>query len=141
MKVRLVDMYSVELTKAHPNEIFVFGDNLVRRGVAKGAGQAIIRHQSNAYGIPTKRLPSTDESAYFSDKDDEIIAMEEALRGLYKLSKTHALVFPEGGLGTGRAEMRKRSPKAWARMNQILRDHFGIENGTRCRIAHSGMEP
>lgn len=141
MKVRLVEIYSVELTKAHPNEIFVFGDNIARKGVAKGAGQAIIRYQPNAFGIATKRAPATDEGAYFSDTEKDIAAVEADLRKLYVLAKTHTLVFPKAGIGTGRAQMKKRSPKAWARMNQILRDHFGIENGYSARLADTGMEP
>lgn len=141
MKVRLVDEYSVDLTKAHPNEIFIFGDNEARKGVAHGAGQAIIRYQPNAFGIATKRAPSTDESAYFADTEADIKAVEADLRKLYILAKTHTLVFPSGGIGTGRAQMKKRSPRAWARMNQILRDHFGIENGYKARLADPGMEP
>ncbi|MBD8089280.1 hypothetical protein IFT48_04735 [Pseudomonas fluorescens] len=141
MRVRLVENYSVELTKAHPNDIFIFGDNVVRKGVAHGAGQAVIRYQPNAFGIATKRAPSTEESAYFSDSEEDIQAVEADLRALYKLSRRHTLVFPSGGIGTGRAQMKQRSPKAWARMNQILRDHFGIENGFKARLTEPGLEP
>jgi hypothetical protein len=138
MNVRFEALYTLKLARTHRDEIFVFGDNMEKWGKK---GQAIIRHMHNAFGIPTKRAPKTYESAYFSDKEDEIQAVEASLRELYKLSRTHTLVFPLGGLGTGLAEMEKRSPKAWRRMNQILADHFGVINGLVTRPADRSPEP
>lgn len=141
MRVRLVTEYNVEMAKAHPDEIFVFGDNVIRKGQRQGAGQAVIRYEPNVCGIAVKRLPSTTEEAYFTDQDDEIETMLADLRKLYQLSKTHALVFPVGGIGTGRAQLKTRSPRAWARLNQVLREHFGIENGHRVRLVTPSLEP
>tara|TARA_R110000744_G_C19371770_1_gene563142 strand:+ start:17260 stop:17679 length:420 start_codon:yes stop_codon:yes gene_type:complete len=120
------EKYTSSLLVLNPNKIFVFGDNIKRYG--KG-GQAVIRHQPNAYGIATKRYPSKDDWAYFSDKEDEFTCVLDDLRGLYFLSKTHTIVFPCGGIGTGLADMENRSPRLFIEMNRILKEHFGYVNG------------
>ncbi|MHD0644588.1 DUF7831 domain-containing protein [Pseudomonas aeruginosa] len=127
MKIRFLARFSIAACEKSPDDIFVFGDNLIQKGKAAGAGQAVIRDQPNAHGIPTKRLPSTAANAYFSDQPDEIEAMVKALRELYKLGKNKTLVFPKDGLGTGRAKMAEKSPKAFAQMNEILKAHFGVD--------------
>jgi hypothetical protein len=110
----------------YPEKIWVFGDNM--KAFGKG-GQAIIRDEPNAFGIPTKRYPSWDDWAFFSDQPDEIEAVKESLRELWKLSQDKVIVFPEDGIGTGRAKMKEKSPIAYKLMCDILREHFGILNG------------
>lgn len=39
------------------------------------------------------------------------------------------IVFPEDGIGTGRAKMKEKSPIAYKMMCDILWEHFGIRNG------------
>jgi len=46
--------------------IFVFGDNLLRRG--KG-GAASLRDEPNAYGFITKRAPDNRDSSFFKPSD------------------------------------------------------------------------
>ncbi len=127
MKVRFVKKYTVAVAQKSPEDIFVFGDNLEGWGKSVKAGQAVIREQPNAFGVPTKRKPKTTKDAYFSDQSDELEAVTEALRKLYVLGKTKTLVFPQDGLGTGRAKMKELSPKIYARMNEILKNHFGVD--------------
>lgn len=123
MKIRYESKFSVKLLRENPEDIYVFGDNLEGKG--KG-GQAIVRDEPNAFGVPTKREPKRTVDAYFSDQDDEMQAVLEALRELYRKSKTATLVFPADGLGTGLAQMEKRSPAVFEKMNKILKDHFGV---------------
>lgn len=120
------EKYTSELLSENQEKIFVFGDNMVRKG--KG-GQAVIRDCPNAFGIATKRYPSMNEDAFFSDQRDESDVVMNDLRQLYKLSKSHTIVFPVGGIGTGLAEMEKRSFAIWSKMNSILKDYFGYING------------
>ena len=120
------EKYTSELLSENQEKIFVFGDNMVRKG--KG-GQAVIRDCPNAFGIATKRYPSMNEDAFFSDQRDESDVVMNDLRQLYKLSKSHTIVFPVGGIGTGLAEMEKRSFAIWSKMNSILKDYFGYVNG------------
>lgn len=128
MKVRYEKQITVEMCRQHPDCIFVFGDNLIHRGKAPGAGQAVIRDEPNAMGIPTKRLPATSDDAYFSDQEDELQAVRDALAAIYRSARGKTIVFPKDGVGTGRAKMKEKSPKAWERMNHILDEHFGIQN-------------
>lgn len=124
MNVESTDqMYTKELLRASPEKIFVFGDNMRRYGKR---GQAMIRDEPNAYGIATKRYPSMDGWAFFSDKEDELDCVLNDLRGLYKLSQTRTIVFPIAGIGTGLAQMEKRSPFIWLKMHSILKEHFDI---------------
>lgn len=46
----------------HPNHIFVFGDNKVRRGYNGGAA---LRDCHNSYGFITKKYPSYVDEAYY----------------------------------------------------------------------------
>ena len=54
-----------DLCKNNPNAFIVFGDNLICKGKA---GEAIIRDEINAFGVPTKRLPSMDSHAFLATK-------------------------------------------------------------------------
>lgn len=119
------ELYTKDLLRQHPDKIFVFGCNMKRYG--KG-GQAVIRDEPNAFGIATKRYPSREEWAYFSDKEDEKEFVLRDLRNLYKLAQHKIIVFPAAGVGTGLAEMEKRSPMVWKTMCEVLLKHFGFDN-------------
>lgn len=106
--------------------IFVFGDNLDRSG---RGGQAIIRHEPNAFGIPTKRFPRMHESAFFSDSECERNHVLTALRNLWHVAQGKQVVFPKDGIGTGLAKMEEKSPLLYAEMCAILLKHFGYRNG------------
>ena len=126
-RVKLQERFSIEDCKKNPTHLYVFGDNLLE--VGKG-GQAIIRDCVNTHGVPTKRTPSTDKDAYFSDQPEEWIAMKKQLDALVDIHDQciHlTLVFPTDGLGTGLSDMPKRSPKLFKKMNNFLKYHFGIE--------------
>ncbi len=119
-------LFTEKLLRANPEKIYVFGDNMKRYGKR---GQAVIRGEPNAYGIATKRYPSMDDWAFFSDKPDEFDCVLNDLRGLYKLAKTHTIVFPVAGIGTGLADMEKRSFALWSKMCWVLEFYFGYVNG------------
>lgn len=124
MPTEVVDVFSEELARQHPDKVFVFGDNLARRG---RGGQAIIRFEENAFGVPTKRSPRMDSEAFFGDRDDERAAVLATLRELFKIARTRTIVFPQAGLGTGLAQMSQRSPQLYREMCGILRQHFGFD--------------
>lgn len=119
------EFYTKELLKANLDKVFVYGDNM--KAFGKG-GQAIIRDEPNAFGIPTKRLPSMNENAFFSDKEDERLAVLSSLRKLYVIGQSKVIVFPHCGIGTGLALMREKSPKLFDEMNGILKEFFGFDN-------------
>jgi hypothetical protein len=108
--IQTVDRISTELLRENPNKFYLFGDNLEGKG--KG-GQAIVRDEPNAIGIPTKKAPRRDESAYFTDDElrDNKAAIDKAFD---KLPDDAVIVIPEDGLGTGLADLPRRAPKTFA---------------------------
>lgn len=124
MNIEIQDAFTIDLCKANPEKLYVFGDNLIGKGKK---GQAVIRDCVNSFGIPTKRLPAMTQEAFFADREDEKEAVLKSLRQLYRLSKDHTLVFPRSGLGTGLAQMDRRSPEIFKLMKSILKEHFGYE--------------
>lgn len=126
MSIEYTDKLTVDLCRANPAKVYVYGDNLAGYGTA---GQACIRNESNAFGIPTKRYPSMGVGSFFTDSKCEEEHVLNSLRDLYVLSKRHILVFPKSGVGTGLAKMQEYSPIIYGKMCQILLKHFGIANG------------
>lgn len=118
-----VDKLSVQLCRDNPDNIFVFGDNLTFRGKR---GQAIIRDEPNAFGIPTKRLPTMSSNAFFNDREDEEKSLMMHLNVLKSISEHKDIVFPSAGLGTGLARMDEKSPDLFKKMNDFIYNNFGI---------------
>lgn len=103
--------------RAHPDRIYVFGDNMERRGMGGQAAQ--MRGEPNAIGVPTKWRPGRLEADYFSDADirnrDVWHAIHEAFERIREaLRAGHIVVIPYDGLGTGLAELPIRAPKIHA---------------------------
>ena len=100
------------MLRARPTALFVFGDNIERRG---NGGQAAQMHgEPNAIGIPTKWRPSMRDGAFFSDRDYPKVHAE--VLPIFRLLSDHLaeggdIVWPEDGIGTGRAELATRAPK------------------------------
>lgn len=119
--------YTSDLLRRYPDKIFVFGDNLLRQG---RGGQAIVRDETNSFGIVTKRKPSMELDAFFSDKIEELEAVSRDLERLFILSTTNEIVFPSGGIGTGLAKLKEFSPLIWNELNTQLLFYFGFKNPT-----------
>lgn len=117
------EYYTVEEVNVYTDRIYVFGDNLIEKGCG---GQAIIRYCKNSFGIPTKRLPTMNIDAFFSDLEDEFIIVSMKVNQLVNLSKTHTIVFPKDGIGTGLADMMNKSPKLFQYLCDQLKQHFGL---------------
>ncbi len=109
--IKFVSKLNVALCKTNPEHIFVFGDNMIGKGKA---GQAIIRDCSNAFGVPTKRLPSMNPNAFFSDKQDEYDIVLEKLSLLWQMHKDgKCIVLPNNPIGSGLAKVSSKSPIVW----------------------------
>ncbi len=101
--------------QANPKHLFIFGDNDIERG--KG-GQAIIRDEPNAFGIPTKKLPSLRAGSFYTDEEleDNTRKIDNAIHKIlheFYTKEYDTLVFPEDGLGTGYAQLQARAPKTY----------------------------
>lgn len=126
MNVEVVKEYSIEVVRNSPFNSYVFGDNLIGEG--KG-GQAIIRDETNAFGIPTKKLPSNSPSSYFTDEELEQNkkAIDEAIN---KIKGSKSIVFPKDGLGTGLARLKEKAPQTYSYLRERLINDFGFDNDT-----------
>lgn len=120
------EWFSVEQCRANPDYIYVFGDNNYRKG--KG-GQAIIRDEPNTFGITTKRKPSQEMFSFMAD------SFEDLYNTLVDLTKLHELylsgktiVLPADGLGTGLAELQKRSPRNYKQIVEFINRNILIND-------------
>ena len=126
MQYRIVQMKWItrSFVRAHRDHIFLFGDNLARRGFGGQAAQ--MRAEPNAIGIPTKKLPSNTEEAFFTDAELEQnkAAIDRAFERLSRMSSDveQVVVVPADSLGTGRAQLENRAPLTYAYLQKRLRD-------------------
>ncbi|MHA1591486.1 MAG: DUF7831 domain-containing protein [Candidatus Heimdallarchaeaceae archaeon] len=95
--------------REHPEKIFVFGDNCLHSGYGGQAKE--MRGEPNAYGIPTKRYPTMDENAFFTDDDFEnlIVFIDDAIEKI-PIDGREIVVLP---LGTGLAQLPQRAPRVY----------------------------
>lgn len=127
MKIEVIDWYNRKLIIDNPDKIFIFGENEEQQGKKeRGAGQAIIRDLPNTFGFRTKK--SIYE--YWSDENysHNIICIEADIERLLKLSKSHILVFPKNGLGTGLSKLPLFAPKSFLYLSKRLLEVFGYNN-------------
>ena len=126
-KIETIYRYSVSIVAANPNKIYVFGDNILEEG--KG-GQAIIRDEENAFGIPTKVSPNRTAAAYFTDVkfDSNISQIDRAISKIKKDGRV--VVFPSDGLGKDRANLEEEAPETYKYLKQRLLEEFGFDNDT-----------
>lgn len=116
--------YTPRECQRNPNILFIFGDNVSRTGYG---GQAIIRDESNSFGIPTCKTTKSSFTDKEYDWNCEIINYN--LEKLLKESKKYDYIaFPDHGIGTGLAMLKTRAPKTWEYLNKELFRLFNIEN-------------
>lgn len=126
--IQFIRRYTRELIQKTPDKIFVFGDNLARRGLGGQAKEA--RGEPNTVGVPTKYTPTRDEAAYFGqDIESERAAIAEAFDELERLqAEGKDIVFPLDGLGTGLAQLSERAPELAEYIDQRIEQ---LRNGGR----------
>jgi len=112
------------IVREHRDYIFLFGDNLACRGL--GGQAAAMRGEPNAVGIPTKKLPSNNDEAFFTDAELEQnkAAIDQAFEYLTRKSTAleQIIVMPANGLGTGRAQLQNRAPLTFAYLQKRLEE-------------------
>ena len=105
------------------DKVFLFGDNTddrVNTHHVPSMTQAVIRGLDNAIGIDTKKNRGTSEDSYFTDADYETFKaqVDEAIQKAIDSGKT--IVIPEGGIGTGKAQLERRAPKLFTYLQDKL---------------------
>lgn len=123
-KVERIKIITREYVRANRDKLFLFGDNLERRGL--GGQAAAMRGEPNAVGIPTKKSPSYRDDAFFSDDefeqnkasiDSAFAEITNAVAGSIRV-----IVMPSDGLGTGRAQLDRRAPRTFAYLQKRMTD-------------------
>ena len=99
-------------TKKYQDYIFIFGDNDEGSGMG---GQACIRYESNALGIPTKKKSSSAKNAYYNDEEfflnvNNINKNIKKILNKCKTSRFKGIFLPKDGLGTGLAKLDEKAP-------------------------------
>lgn len=110
------DRISREFVRLHPKDVFLFGDNLERRGL--GGQAAEMRGEPNAVGIPTKRSPAMTPDAFFSDDMPDYAEVVRKIDACLRHASGLAVllggrIIVPAGLGQGLAELPRRAPRLW----------------------------
>lgn len=126
-KNTVISRYYNKDVKQSPNKIFIFGDNLDRKGTG---GQAQIRNNENAFGIATKKHPTNNSNAFMSDSEfDENVKTIKS--DIVKIKNDgRDIVFPKDGFGTGLAKLKEKAPKTYQFLKEELIKEFGFDNDT-----------
>ena len=120
MTLLYITRYTRAYIKAHPDWIFVFGDNLARSGY--GGQAAAARGELNTVGIATKRSPSMEPSAFLTDVDYEEWGSVESdkLATLVMASRNNrTIIWPFDGIGTGLAKLETSAPMIWSVIEKL----------------------
>jgi len=129
MKCRIESIRFItrEMVRANRDKLFLFGDNLERRGY--GGQAAAMRGEPNAIGIPTKKTPTYKPGAFFTDLefDQNKDAIDAAFAEITNAvtDSIRAIVIPSNGLGTGRAQLDKRAPRTFEYLQKRLDELAG----------------
>jgi hypothetical protein len=114
--------WTIEDVREYSDYLFIFGDNDVKKGKR---GQAIIRDEPNAAGIPTKKFPTNMSTSFYSDREYEknIIKIDKAIENILFRVKNEGykgVMLPKDGLGTGLAKLNVYAPKTLEYLNNKI---------------------
>lgn len=127
MKVIIYDGFWTRITaRQYHDYIFIFGDNDIQQGLG---GQAVIRGELNAFGIPTKKLPAKKEEAFYNDDEydinvQKIDAAIAIIVARLKTGRYKGLIYPKDGLGTGLAQLNIKAPLTFKYLNKVITKLF-----------------
>lgn len=108
--------------------VYIYGGNLMHRetgGQARVAARFV--WMKKAFPIPTKRAPSMQASAFFSDQEDEIKAVKNAFIEILKFIKKGKKIVFFPGIGEGRAKLPERSPIIFAMIRDFINTHQKLD--------------
>ena len=95
-EVRITAQY----LRSHPDEIFVFGDNLLRVGTG---GAAALRAEPNTYGFVTKKSPTHLDADYYRPDEYVPVYLHELQELISEIRVRNTKTFLISKLGAGLA--------------------------------------
>lgn len=102
---------------ANRDTLYVFGDNEERYGLGGQARE--MRGEPNAVGIATLKAPGV-----FWTEDDaarQCDVIDADMEPIFQvLREGRSVVFPEDGVGSGLADLERRSPTTWAHLQNKI---------------------
>ena len=137
IEVELCDNMTKFLVRKNPRKLYLFGDNEVCQGIG---GQAQIRGEPNAMGIPTKKLPSFSPDAFWTD-DSFKDTTKLVCRAISKVravlldskQKYTTLVLPRDGFGTGLAKLSSdKKGNTWKTLKGLKRQIYKLAEDFGC---------
>lgn len=120
MTLLYINKYDRKYIQAHPDWLFIFGDNFARSGFGGQAAQA--RGEPNAIGIATKKFPNMSKNAFLTDMDYDVWFAHERINisNLMDYSKRgRTIIWPLDGIGTGLANLQKSAPSIWNEIENL----------------------
>ena len=114
--------------------VYVFGDNIQDNVnlYVPSSTQAVIRGLPNSRYIITKKNRYWNTQSFLTDKDLELFTqyLELTIVMLHlDLLTGKTIIFPEQGLGTGKAMLKEKAPACWEYLCKGLKEEFDYDNG------------
>lgn len=94
------NLITAKYLRENPTHIFVFGDNLARKG--KG-GSAALRDEKNTYGFITKKAPNNDPESFYTKEEYAPVLKKEMAKLIKIIKATPHLTYLIPKLGSGLA--------------------------------------
>jgi len=122
-----------EYIREHPEKIFLFGDDLLHKGYGGQAKE--MRGEPNSFGIPTKKNPTMNSSAFFTDNEflENARVIDESFVNIrtkipeFNLKKD-VVVIPKAGIGTGFAKLQEKAPMTYGFLLGRLKEFGDVIN-------------
>ena len=126
--------------KDNPNDIYIFGDNLIEKGFGGLAKEC--RGEPNAFGIPTKKAPTMFPDAFFYETKEDINLVFPIYIKKYKelkslLDEDKNVMWPEGNIGVGLAKLPSKAPTIFMMLQEIKNNLIAHSNRINIDANHS----
>jgi hypothetical protein len=103
--------------RANPDVLYVFGDNEERWGLGGQAKE--MRGELNAVGVATLKSPG--EFWHYNDNPRQCAVIDADMAPLFEAAAAgRVIVFPLDGIGTGLADLERRSAMTFAHLVQRI---------------------
>lgn len=109
-------IYRADL-KANPDVLYVFGDNEERWGLGGQAAEQ--RGEHNAIGVATLKAPGQFWSE--TEVGRQCAVLDQDFAAVFAvLAAGRTVVFPLDGIGTGLADLERRSPTTFQHLQGLI---------------------